>query len=450
MAPAFEPGMEVTTSKFGSGTIHEIKPDGAVVLLPALRLMVKVPFAELQLVTGAQRPDKEEPKTSAAEPDRGLAVFIRSVEALRFGIVPHDSVGRLTVGYESLRKWVLERLPDNNGQSQVSEVCGHFGTGKSHTMAAIRQIAAEEQYLTAHVEVNGKDVTLADPGRLLYHLWATIAAAEVRSATPLIEANLRASERGYTHTQRRIQAFDRVTANFETVVALREFGHLDHFEHLLEDLMASNDSFPATDIRRMILSEFSTPELKVRIDPKRMVGIPVDERPDDFANCLLGYAALASRAGFKGLVVTLDEFEVEYKAFGFSYIQPRVVDLLQVLGRRLSKADPKSGAPLALFIATVGQQGEEGDTHVRRLLDETGGEARTLRKWSSRELQQLARKIHDLYCEAYSRPEAFDDALAKQVEKRIEVSDADLAGHVRAFIKAYVAELDLQYGPPRA
>jgi hypothetical protein len=272
----------------------------------------------------------------------------------------------------------------------------------------------------------------------------------MKSATPLIEANLRASERGHTHTQQRIQSFDRVLANFETVVALREFGHLDQFEHLLEDLMASNDSFPASGIRRMIVSEFSTPELRGRVDPKRMVGISVDERPDDFTNCLLGYAALASRAGFKGLVVTLDEFEVEYKAFGFSYIHPRVIDLLEVLGRRLSEADARSGAPLALFIATVGQQGEEGDGHVRRLLDETGGDARPLRKWSSHELQQLARRIHELYCEAYSRPEPFDDALARQVEKGIEVLDADLAGHVRAFIKGYVAELDLQYGPPRA
>ena len=96
------------------------------------------------------------------------------------------------------------------------------------------------------------------------------------------------------------------------------------------------------------------------------------------------------------------------------------------------------------------QQGQEGDSHVRRLLDETGGEARALRKWSSRELQQLAQRIHDLYCEAYSRTDAFDAAVAKQVENRIGTSDVDLAGHVRAFIKAYVAELDLQYGPPRA
>src|SRR5438093_184151 len=105
MPPAFEPGMEVTTSKFGSGTIREIRPDGAVVFLPALRLMVNVPFAELQLLNGAQRPGREVPKAQAAEPDRGLAPFIRSVEALRFGIVPHDSLDRLTVGYESLRKW---------------------------------------------------------------------------------------------------------------------------------------------------------------------------------------------------------------------------------------------------------------------------------------------------------------------------------------------------------
>lgn len=153
MPPAFEPGMEVNTAKFGPGTVHEIRQGSAVVFLPALGLMVRVPFDELEFVKGSQRASKvAPPQVSAGETDRVHAPFVRSVEALRFGIVPRDEIDRLTVGYDGLRKWVTERLPDrDSGRPQVSEICGHFGTGKSHTMAAIRHIAAEDGYLTPRV-----------------------------------------------------------------------------------------------------------------------------------------------------------------------------------------------------------------------------------------------------------------------------------------------------------
>src|SRR5690606_6763301 len=96
-------------------------------------------------------------------------------EALRFGLVPHAHLEELTIGIAQLDAWVTSRLPHTNGGApKVSEVCGPFGTGKSHMMAVVRHAASKNNYLTARVEIDGQNVTLSDPERLLYALWSTL------------------------------------------------------------------------------------------------------------------------------------------------------------------------------------------------------------------------------------------------------------------------------------
>src|SRR5207249_4489210 len=101
------------TTEFGPGRIHEVRSGSAVVLLSDIGIMVNVPLDDLEIVksptsgTKNNRTTENEEKTSS-DTSRGLDV--RCVEALRFGIVPPDGSDRLTIGYEGLKKWVLERL----------------------------------------------------------------------------------------------------------------------------------------------------------------------------------------------------------------------------------------------------------------------------------------------------------------------------------------------------
>jgi hypothetical protein len=444
MAATFRRGMRVLTRKFGVGTIKTLDQVAAQVSLQDFGgLCVRLPVDELEPADPPPAVPDPVPIRPVADPTR--AALLRSAEALRFGIVPAEAISRVTVGFQEIESWVTGRLP-SNGRPTVSEISGSFGTGKSHIMAAIRHIAASAGYVTASVEVDGSGVTLSDPGMLLFHLLGTIDSEKGLTATPMIELNQRACERGYQGTREALAGFARILANYDTVACLKQAGDLDAFETTLDLLMAGSNDRPATDIRREILLEASPGVNRFRIDPKRLVGVPVDERPIDFADCLLGYARLATRAGFKGLVVTLDEFEVEYRAFGFKYVPPRVLTLVDVLSRRLASLE--ATGPLALFIAAVGQGGEEGDAVVQQLLDAANGDRRRLRKWTSTSLRQLAKRVHKLYAEAYGLADAYDEKLTEQVERTIQDADVDDVGHVRAFVKSYVAELDRRFGPP--
>jgi hypothetical protein len=312
MAPTFRCGMRVLTRKFGVGTIKTLDLAAAQVSLQDFGgLCVQVPLDEL---------DPADPLTSAPAPapnrpvaDPARAALLRSAEALRFGIVPAEAISRVTVGFQEIESWVSGRLP-SNGRPTVSEISGSFGTGKSHVMAAIRHIAVSGGYVTASVEVDGSGVTLSDPAMLLFHLLGTIGSERELTAAPMVELNQRARERGYQGTLEALASFPRILANYDTVASLTQSGDIDAFETPLDLLMAGSNDRPASDIRREILLEASPGVDRFRIDPKRLVGTAVHERPTDFADCLLGCARLATRAGFKGLVVTLDEFEVEYRA----------------------------------------------------------------------------------------------------------------------------------------
>lgn len=433
-----------------------------MVILRDNPMILRVPIRELEVVgvpaeskkPGLSRRAAGGSDTAAAS-IASQSAMLRSLEALRFGIVPREALERLTIGFDPLEQWVIARLPDaDDGLPTISEVCGAFGTGKSHTMAAIRQIAVKRNFLTAHVEVDGNGVTLSDPLGLLFNLWATLTAGGLQSANPLVELNMRAIDRGAVAAEAALDVFPRVYANHETIRYLRTHGALEPFEERLEAVMACSQQEPATAIRQEILSDLNSRglphyETREHVQPTRMVGIKVEERPGDFADCLLGYAALARVAGYAGVVVTVDEFEVEYQSSQERL--NRISLLAATLAFRLH-ADESRGAPLALFFATVGQEGHLGDAIVKVMLGTDGGDhadsRRKLRAWPAKNLTDLAGRIHKIYCEAYSASSLYDKAEAQALAEAAGEEGSEASGQIRAFIKAYVARLDARLGPP--
>lgn len=457
MARSIRSGAKVRT-RFGEGVVESVAVDTASVSVPHVGIL-RCPIHELVLVgEPAERKGpavERRPQVHAGREARGA--LLRSLEALRFGIVPREAIERLTIGYKPLESWVGSRLPEgSDGLPTISEVCGAFGTGKSHTMAAIRHIAAANNYLTAHVEVDGHGVTLSDPIGLLYHLWSTMAGRELESAVPLVELNQRALDRGALPAQTALEHYPRVYSNHETIRYLRTHGALEPFEERLDGLMACSPQEPATSIRQDIMSylhDRGVPRWEVyeHVQPTRVVGVGVEERPEDFVDCLMGYASLARVAGYAGVVMTVDEFEVEHQSSPQRL--GRIVALAATLRVRFG-SEASRGVPLAVFIATVGQQGQLGDVIVEAMLGAGGGDhaqnRRELRAWPAKNLVDLAGRIHRLYRDTYASAATFDRDEADELADKAAGESADESGQIRAFIKGYLAQLDARLGPPCA
>jgi hypothetical protein len=146
-------------------------------------------------------------------------------------------------------------------------------------------------------------------------------------------------------------------------------------------------------------------------------------------------------------VVTIDEFEVEYTMAQGGFTQ--VKELLSLLASYLTENTDLPMAPLAIFFATVGQDGHQGDILIEDLISRSGGDSFILTPWASQQRIELAQKIFVLYQQAYGLEGGIDPLLARNVEELLVDSghgDSDL---IRMYIKWYLALLDSKYGPGR-
>lgn len=453
MARPFQPGQRVETLRLGAATIVRPTPAGALIRLDRMpTTVIEIPSSQITAPAdrdaGARLTGPSVNSRHKSMPSDQLKAR-RSIEALRFGIVPLASVSDVTVGFEELSRWVSDNLPHNrrNG-SHVSEISGAFGTGKSHTMAAIRLIAQEQGYLTAHVEVNGSSVTLSDPAGVLRQLWPTTKGTDLESATPILELHVEALDNGLQAATSMLQGFERIQDNLRTVSLLQRIAALDHNADDLDVFLSCGDAQTASGLRGQLYADLLRSGGNWSSDPfdvKRLIGQRVEDRPTDFVKCLLGYSLLGRRAGFKGLVVTIDEFEVEVYHLSASKLE-RIEGLAQALMEQLGKGT----APLALFVATVGDQGHAGDEIVSDLVSSTRGDVYELPAWTKKSMRELARRIHSIYCAAYAIPDSFQATDVKVIESALEDADVGNSGVVRAFIKAYVSLLDTTYGPVMA
>lgn len=456
LSDSVKSGQRVETLRFGPATIVKVTRTGVVVALDRMgKLPVEITLDQLvsngasksgsQLSVGEPQPLAEACAGRSEEaPQRYRAR--RAVEALRFGIVPVDAIREVTIDFAKLEAWVKCRLPDQRGGgSEVSEVAGPFGTGKSHTMAAIRLIARDHRYVTASVEVDGDGVSLSDPEGVLRQLWPTTTATDLECPTPIVDLNLRALDGARTQTLFALGAYERVSSNLQAVETLRNYGCLDRNVEEMEDFLGSGDANTASQLQTKLWLDLSREGAHWQSDqckPKRLIGLRLEERPRDFVNSLLGYAVLANRAGFTGLVITIDEFEIEHRLSPAR--ERRLNQLIDAMAEGLGS---EIRAPLSIFIATVGQEGHEGDDIVAELVSASRGETYVLREWTRASMRQLARKISTLYEQAYGVADAFDAKLMAATERALDDEDVADSGLVRAFIKRYVAALDTAYGP---
>jgi hypothetical protein len=446
-------GVRVGTTHFGPGSVVRATKGGALVRLDGFGgVEVEVVAGELVVLAASTAPSPTPDAAFAAvAPPRGDITARRSVEALRFGLVPQSAIEELTLGFADLRAWALANLPAALGdRPHVAAVTGPFGTGKSHTMAVIRYIAGREGYATARVEVDGQTISLARPETFLRQLWGSLSIPGGDSATPVFDLYARAIAAGQPAPAILADAedapgrLDRVRQNYQVMADLHRRKQLDAHAYALDALLASSPEFTAADVARQIGARTAPRAGAAHL--RRMLGNSVAERPHDLVAALVGHATVARLAGLRGLVVTIDEFEVEQVPSRASYARVRAH--LGVLTAYLRGETAHRAAPLGLFFATVDEDETAADAVVGPMLAATDGGSYRLAPWPPAQRRELAGQIGRLYAAAYGREPDFDPALVDRVEGSLTYGGFDESGLIRAFIKRYVAALDTTYGPP--
>ena len=192
-----EPGTRVADTSFGPATIVRETKSGYLIRLdkPA-GMEVDRPIGALR-IRGWFDHRRDGPSPSRA---RGRAArWRRGIRGSRGDRCPpvRSRAGfascRLTLGHEKLEAWMSAQLPEPGQPPRTAGVYGPFGSGKSHTMAAIREIARQRNYLAMATEINGTEISLSQPRELLASLLAHLTGStDLDGSAPLLALTLSA------------------------------------------------------------------------------------------------------------------------------------------------------------------------------------------------------------------------------------------------------------------
>ncbi len=203
MTPPVVPGMRVVHPRKGPGTVLEALPRGrARVRFDRLRLLPRVvsvtelspqspspappspkkekpPPALPSSPAGRAGKPREEvsPKATPASTPRGqakkqkvppaitgkAASYRQTLEALRLGVVPRDHVLDYTVGREKELAALSSFLSRERG---LRLVWGDYGSGKTHLLDILEGLALKEGFLTSRIVLDPQEIPPSHPKRL--------------------------------------------------------------------------------------------------------------------------------------------------------------------------------------------------------------------------------------------------------------------------------------------
>ncbi|MEZ0537227.1 BREX system ATP-binding domain-containing protein [Caldicellulosiruptoraceae bacterium PP1] len=371
---------------------------------------------------------------------------LRIIESLRFGLVPEYYIDQLTIGFEKIKDVTDKILRKCEAFMPVGfQVCGEYGCGKSHTLSVMRYIARKEGFFTLKVEVDGEGVSLSNPTKLLNMLFLSVNDNDIYSDYPIVSLFLKALMLKNSSFDK-LKRFETIEKYLHVISALAELGLVDEYSYFIESLFSCSDEVSATDVNK-ILSEALRYSGHSNLKLKTLISRKVDERYLDFIEALAEIATLVAAAGYKGLVVTIDEYEVERIKNPSNY--KLVQNMLQIIGQYLMGKLNIPKAPLCIIFSAINQGGEKGDPDITRYISKTPENMFEVTRWSEHHKIELLKKLHVLYCETYQLWSEFSlntgETLTKLIESKVPNSESR---QIRSIIKWYLTLLDLQYGPP--
>jgi P-loop Domain of unknown function (DUF2791) len=222
----------------------------------------------------------------------------RTVEALRYGVVPTKRIRELSVGLEAERA-SLQRAFDevNEAGGAVRVVLGEYGAGKSHFFELAAQEALEQNFLVATASLDLREVPPNRPQRIYHALMRSLRYpnSPETGLTPLLERLI--AQPNYSTLQDRLRGTFFASALHNYSLLRDKPGEaLD----LLLDWMSGEKVFikAVRDAAAIRSKEFPILSLS-----------QMTTAADQYCYLLNGWGWLATEAGYNGLAVFIDESE---------------------------------------------------------------------------------------------------------------------------------------------
>ncbi len=300
-------GAIVNHPLFGRGQVLELRNtgrDSVVSFDNGIRAVV--PGNMLSLLQAAESDNQLAPKpfipprtdkTFSPEEIQRLEAR-KTIEALRYGLVPAKRIRELSVGLEAEKESLLRAFSntsENGGDIRV--VVGEYGAGKSHFFELAAQEALANNFIVATTSLDLREVPPNRPQRIYLSLMRSLRFPDSTEVglTPLLEKIIVLPN--YSEIQDSIKETFFATA-LHNYLLMRNSAD-DALDSLI-DWMSGEKVF-ISDVRRN--AKFKSKEFKIK--PLSQLTTAADQ----YSYLLNGWGWLASQAGYKGLAVFIDESE---------------------------------------------------------------------------------------------------------------------------------------------
>ena len=445
-----KPGDTVIHSKLGKARIVRVTPRGGVIGVWADfgYLQEWVPSADLRLTDSPDSSAGGAASRGAPLPSSGSDLALigadvidarRAVLALKLGQVPDDHVLDLSTGTDRERR-TLERTIDAVCQGRPGSILfkGPWGTGKTHLLTMLRALAANNGLATASVILDGDGVSLSDPMRLMADILGSLRFPGESVPIDVITTTLPYLRRRFSSDFIREDGDRILDAVFRVTPAA--FDEPEVTDVLSDYFTLSLSAAQANQKLRQLGHRFTLGPLTAR---------RTDQRADRFCELLRGWASLCSYVSAKGLVIVLDELDVEYFRSMRNTrhnIQRRKNrrTLLEAFGRLLNH----ESMPLLLAFGVAPATDEVGDENDA---------VEDLRYWVKGtieieapipeldEMRLLGRRLLELYARAY--PDRIARVDRKKVHRLIddfaERHQSGIDPIPRTFVRGTLERLDV-------
>lgn len=380
--------------------------------------------------------------TTEATSDDALSRLIearKGLMALRLGQVLESKVMELSVGTSGLESQLREAVSTAiDGKTVFLLIDAAWGAGKTHALTMLQALARQKRMAVASVVMDGVSASLTSPMELLGEVMSSVRFSDDPMSCDLSYQLSRArSQNLMSYLERQGASFIPATLSCLPVEAFEDHEVID----TVCDFLSLKKT--ATDANRELQRLSCSGKLK------SLKASKVEEMADRFANLLVEWSIFASAMGCNGLLLVLDELDVEYShTFSGSAINR---DLRRRRSRLLEKLSVLEKAPLVVaFAAAPGAYDElEENDPVMDIKNRFGSRIKhlTIQAPGKDDFRLLLDRLLNLYAEAYGIDRAcFDSNMADDLFDELFLDyQRDPNAVIRRFVRSAIERMDVYF-----
>lgn len=263
------------------------------------------------------------------------------IQSLRSGVVPRLGLHHIQVGRsEELKSFVKDVETVADGGTAFRFVIGEYGSGKTFFLSLVRSIALEKGLVTVHADLSPNKRLYGAGGKARLLLSELISNMSTRSkqdgnALPNVLEKFIVSIQGNNNYEKvdnliatELQEINNYTCGYSFTTVIRKYW----------EGYNSGDEYLKTNALRWLRAEYNS-----KADAYRDLGVRDIITDASFYDTLKLYSVLVRKAGYKGLLICLDELVNLFKITSAVARRANYEEILYMLNNTLQGTFPSIG-----------------------------------------------------------------------------------------------------------